>query len=409
MITDRVPTSSLPKTADVVVVGGGVNGASTAFQLAKRGAGRVVLIERAVFGSGATGKSGALVRAHYTNIPETRLTHESMRIFEHWGDLVGHGDPGFDQVGFLRVVAPSDETALRANVEAMRREVGVDTWVVTPAEIREIEPLLHTSDLTAAAFEPRAGYCDPNATLRGFLDAARAHAATAFEQTEMVGLSTAGGRVTGVRTNRGEIATETVVLAPGAYSDRLLAPLGIDLGLVPYRTRVVIFDWPAPLDRTRRHRVVIDSIANSWFRPYGPAGTLIGAEFGDRQANPDELQPAIDEQYVDHVRAALTSRFPVFANASVQTSWTGVWMRSPDSHPIIDKLPQIDGLFLFTGDSGSSFKTSPAIGVCLAEWVLDGAPRLVDLTPFRASRFAEGKPWVDRFAYDEGSAHSIAR
>jgi sarcosine oxidase subunit beta len=172
---------------------------------------------------------------------------------------------------------------------------------------------------------------------------------------------------------------------------------------------VVIFDWPQEIGRERRHRVVIDSTQNSWLRPYGAAGTLIGAETGDRRANPDELPPDVPQSYVERARAALAARFPAFKAATAQLAWTGCYMRSPDSHPIIDRLPQFDGLFLFTGDSGTSFKTSPAIGICLAEWILDGAPRSVDLSPFRASRFAEGKPWVDEHQYDEGSALTIAR
>src|SRR5215211_6481386 len=140
----------LPSSAGVVIIGGGVNGLSTAFQLARRGVADVVVLERAHLGSGASGKSGALVRAHYTNIPETRLTHESIKIFQNWGDVVGAGSPGYEETGFVRVVAPADENALWANVAAMREDVGVETWVVTPEELREIEPMMRTDDITAA-------------------------------------------------------------------------------------------------------------------------------------------------------------------------------------------------------------------------------------------------------------------
>jgi sarcosine oxidase, subunit beta len=405
----HVSRTELPATADVVVIGGGVNGLSTAYQLARRGAGKIVVLEKGHLGSGASGKSGALVRAHYTNVPEARLTHESIKIFQNWGDAVGAGDPGFQETGFVRVVAADDEAALWANVAALREDVGVETWVVGPQELREIEPLMRTDDITVAAFEPNAGYCDPNATLYGFANAAAALGATIATFTRALGVTVEGGRVTGVDTDRGRISTRTVLIAAGATADRLLEPLGVSLGLIPWRSQVVVFRWPAAMDQSRKHRVVIDSTQKSWFRVEGDNGTLIGAEYGDRQADPDKYNEAVDAGYVDHARKALAARFPIFANSTMRGAWSGVYAQSPDFHPIIDQIRSIPGLFVMAGDAGTSFKTSPAIGICLAEWITEGAPKLVDLTPFRVSRFAEGKPWVDEHAYLAGAERTIAR
>jgi sarcosine oxidase subunit beta len=410
MSKTQILQPTLPSSADVVVIGGGVTGLSTAFQLTKRGVKRVVVLEQAHLGSGASGKSGALVRAHYTNVPEARLTHESLNVFKHWDDEVGHGSPGYVETGFLRVVAPEDESALWANVGAMREDLGIDTRVVTSNEIAEIEPLMRTDDLTVAAFEPNAGYCDPNATLYGFASAALANGATISTFTTAVKVLVDRGRVAGVVTDGGTVATETVVIAAGATADRLLVPLGIDLGLVPWRSQVVVFRWPPEVDHSRKHRVVIDSTQHSWFRVEGDAGTLIGAEYGDRKADPDKFNESVDPGYVDHARRALAHRFPVFAHSTMRGAFAGVYMQSPDHHPIIDQIGDIPGLFVMAGDSGTSFKTSPAIGICLAEWITAGAPRLADLTPFRATRFAEGKPWIDEFAYDaRGVERTIAR
>lgn len=405
----RLREDGLPRSAEVVVIGGGVNGASTAFQLTKRGVRDVVLLERKQLGAGATGKSGALVRAHYSNVPETHLTLESLKIFRNWGDVVGHGDPGFEATGFVRVVAPHDEEKLRANVAA-QQALGGDTRVVTAAELQEIEPLMRTDDLTFAGFEPTTGFADPNATLYGFVTAARAGGARVFTHTEATAIVTEGGRVTGVQTGGGTISTRKVVLVGGAYADRLLGPLGVDLGLKPRRSRVVVFRWPAEMDQQRRHRVVIDSTQHSWFRPEGKAGTLIGVEHGEREAvDPDTTPESVEQEYIARAREALAARFPVFAHATMRGAWSGVFMQSPDDHPIIDHLPQIEGLYLMAGDSGTSFKTSPAIGVCLAEWITEGAAKLVDLTPFRSTRFAEGKPWVDELAYAEEIEQTISR
>ena len=399
----------LPKTADVVVIGAGVNGLATAYELARRGAGRVVVLERRHVGAGATGKSGALIRQHYTNVPEGLLTVHSLDTFQNWGDVVGHGAPGFVQPGFLRVVAPDDEAKIRANVENLRA-AGINTSIVTPDEITEIEPLLFTGDISVAAFEPDAGYADPNATAYGFAGAAIANGATLVLDCEATRIDIQGDRVVAVETNRGRIETRQVLIAAGPWADRLLNPLGYAIGLTPYKSQVVIFRWPMAMDPRRKHRIVIDTIYESWLRPEGDAGTLIGIEFPDRKGDPDTYPqfPPID--YIEQTRTALAARFPVFANSTMRGGWTGMYMMSPDQHPIIGKLDQAEGLYVMTGDSGSCFKSAPATGVCLAQLMLDGEAKLVDLAPFRPSRFAEGKPWVDEHQYGHvGETLSISR
>lgn len=401
--------TDLPSSADVVVIGAGVNGLATAFELVRRGAGKVVILERRHVGAGATGKSGALIRQHYTNVPESLLTLRSIETFLNWGDVVGYGDPRFVQPGFLRVVSPDDEPKIRANVENMRA-AGVNTWIVTPEEIAVIEPLLFTGDISAAAFEPDAGYADPNATAYGFAEAAVAHGAQIVLDCEAAKIEIERDRVVAVETNRGRIETRQVLVAAGPWADRLLDPVGLAIGLTPYKSQVVIFRWPMEMDQNRKHRVVIDTIHKSWLRTEGDAGTLIGIEFKDRTGDPDAFPEFPPVDYIDQARKALAARFPVFAGATMRGGWTGMYMMSPDSHPIIGKMDQVDGLFVMTGDSGSSFKTAPATGVCLAELMLEGESTLADLTPFRPSRFAEGKPWVDEHRYGEvGEVLSISR
>src|SRR6476659_6560022 len=158
------------ETADVIVVGAGANGSSTAFHLARAGAGKVVVVERGHLAAGATGKSGALVRMHYTNEPETRLAVESHKYFTNWADLVG-GECGFRQIGLLTFAPPEYRDHLEANV-AMQREVGADARIITPEDALELDPSLYVGDVTAVAYEPLAGYADPNATTYSFARAA---------------------------------------------------------------------------------------------------------------------------------------------------------------------------------------------------------------------------------------------
>src|SRR5215210_6633068 len=195
----------LPSSAGVVIIGGGVSGLSTAFQLAKRGVQDVVVLERCHLGSGATGKSGALVRCHYANVPEARLTHESLCIFSNWDEEVGAGTAGFSPIGFVQVVAPEHEERLRQNV-ADQQAIGIETRVVDREELREIDPYLHTDDLTFAAYEPGSGYADPNATLHGLARAAKDLAVRVFDETPVTSIRTAGGRVSGVETPLGTVS-----------------------------------------------------------------------------------------------------------------------------------------------------------------------------------------------------------
>jgi len=387
----------MPRRADVIVVGGGANGTSTAYHLAARGV-RSLLLERRHLAAGATGKSGSLVRMHYTNEAESRLAFESLKIFREFRNIVG-GDCGFDPIGFLQMVGPGFEAALERNV-ARQQRLGIGTQVVSPDRVRDLLPGSRVDDIGAAAWEPDSGFADPNATTFAFAAAARRLGATIETGCEVTRVITERGRVVGVETPHGRVDTDTVVLVPGAWATPLLKPLGLDFGLEPHRIQITIFRWPAGFDT--RHCVVIDATRQSWFRPEGSAATLIGVELGVGHADPNTYDEGVDPEFVATCREALSARLPVFADATMRGGWAGMIMMSADGRPIIDRLGP-DGLWGMLGDSGTSFKTSPAIGRCLAEWIVGGAASTVDLHPFRASRFAEGRPWQDADHYGDQS------
>lgn len=398
----------VPQSADVVIIGGGVNGAATAFQLAKRGVERVLLLERRQIGAGATGKSGALVRAHYSNVPESQLTHESLKIFWNWDEEVGFGDPGFERTGFFRLVDPADTDQLAKNV-ADQQALGINTRLVDPYEINQIEPLMRTDDVALAAYEADTGYADPNATTYGFIEGAVHHGAVVRTHVEATRIIVANGKISGVETTAGIVATENVVLAGGAWADRLLTPIGVNLPMEPHRVRVAVFRWPAEMDQHRKHAVIIDSMTNSWLRPEGAHGTLIGIEHDHERIDPDTFDGSVEWPHVLRCQATLAHRLPVMANSTMRGCWSGVVMQSSDDHPIIGKTDEVEGLFLMAGDSGSSFKTAPATGIVLAESILDGEPKLMDMHRFRPSRFAEGDPWVDANGYHRVREVTISR
>jgi sarcosine oxidase subunit beta len=172
----------------------------------------------------------------------------------------------------------------------------------------------------------------------------------------------------------------------------------------PRRIQVAVFRSPESIDQTRRHRVIIDSISHSWLRPEGTHSTIIGFEGGTSPHEPGAYDETPAGSYIDQARAALASRLPAFADATMRGGWAGMVMQSADNHPIMGRIDGIDGLVVFAGDSGSSFKTAPATGICLAELITEGESKLVDITPFRPSRFAEGQPWLDPHTYAHADA-----
>jgi sarcosine oxidase, subunit beta len=383
-------------TADVVVIGAGANGTSTAFHLAKAGVKNVVVVEQNHLGAGATGKSGALVRMHYTNEHETRLAVESFKYFENWAEMVG-GDCGLNQIGLFVFTPPEHYNDLEANI-AMQREVGAETYLLTANEAAEIDSSVSFHDVTHVAYEPRSGYADPNATVYSFARAAMDMGVRFMFDTPVTRILTEGNRITGVETPDGTIQTSNVVVAAGAWANKLFQPIGIDLPLEPKYARVSVFRWS--FDRPEKHMTYIDRINGTWSRPTDGNCTLIGAETGVRPSDdPDNYQEAPSQEYINHCRQQLINRFPVMRHSTMRGTWAGILMRSADSRPVIGPLNQYEGLYCMTGDSGTSFKTSPAIGKCLSELITHGESKTVDLAPFRPSRFEEGKPWIDEHTY----------
>jgi sarcosine oxidase subunit beta len=247
------------------------------------------------------------------------------------------------------------------------------------------------------AYEPGSGYADPLLTTYGFVRRAEELGARIQTHTTVTGVRVDHGRVVGVDTTQGPIDAPVVVFAGGAWSNHLLGTLGIDYGLTPNRIQVVIFRWPITVGRG--HMTFIDAINHTWFRPESGNGTLIGAEWIASSDSPDNYRETADPAAVEGARSRLVARFPAMSEAPMRGGWAGMVMMSPDSRPIIDQVESIAGLFVIAGDSGTSFKTSPAIGKSLAEWITLGQPQTADLHPFRAARFQEDDPWSDLATY----------
>jgi sarcosine oxidase subunit beta len=283
-----------------------------------------------------------------------------------------------------------------------QRELGLPQHRHGPARHTRQSPYWRLDDVVAAAYEPDSGCADPVATTHGFIDRARELGAEIRLQTEVAAVRTAGGRVVGVETTGGPISAPAVVIAGGAWAVPLLVSLGVDVPLQPIRVQVAVFRRPPGLAAV--HPVGIDGIEEMWFRPEGPnwASTLVGVA-GRRSPidDPDALDEGVDGEYVPRARNGLAKRMPGLADAPMRGGWAGVITVTADGKPVLDRHPEVVGLYFLTGDNGSSFKTAPAIGKALAEWVVDGQPAVIDPRPFRARRFAENDPLVGEHEYGD--------
>jgi sarcosine oxidase, subunit beta len=385
------------ETADVIVVGGGVHGASLAFHLARRGVATIV-VERSTVAAGATGRSSGLVRMHYDLMTDARLALASLPWFQDWSERVG-GDCGFTPTGFVQLVGAAKADALRANVAELRA-VGVDTEVVDAPRIRALAPALAVADDEVGAWEPASGYADPAATAAGFMAAAREAGARLVQGAEVTAIRTSGGGVAGVDTTKGPLAAPVVVNAAGGWAGRVAAMAGVTLPISVWRHDVayigasagVAFPFP----------VVIDDVYAMYFRPEGHDLVLIGLE--DHTAtdgSPDRETQTVDPAFPERAIERIVARMPALADGTFRVAHSGQDGMTPDERPILGPVGADgpDGLWLDCGHSGMGFKTSPAVGLAMAEWVVDGAPATVDLRPYALERFAAGRLLVGEHPY----------
>jgi glycine/D-amino acid oxidase-like deaminating enzyme len=378
--------ADLPRTADVVVVGGGVHGASLAYHLARKKAGRVVLLERKFLASGPTGRSSALVRRFYAMDFLTRTANVSADVFQRWAEVVGGGDPGFRQVGVLWLVGAESAPHLRANV-ARAQALGARVALLAPRDVPALVPAMAVGDVALAAHEPESGYADATATTNGFAARARELGATIAQDTPVEALLVAGGKVTGVRTVAGEISAPAVAVCAGLWADRLLAPLGIAVPIAPRRHQMCFFRRPAGFDG---HPAVIDRPHATYMRPETGNLTIHGLSAYEELVDPDRYNEGADPDEIARNAELIARRFPVMEQGLALGGYSGVYDVTPDHQPVLGAVPEYAGLFADFGWSGHGFKHAPEVGRLLADVVLEGQAPGYDLAPLRWSRFRDG-------------------
>jgi sarcosine oxidase subunit beta len=374
----------MPETADVAVVGGGIVGCAAAYELAVAGAGRVVLLERAQgVGLGSTGACAGGFRRQFTTEVNIRLSQASVPLILGFADRHGIAvDVSLD--GYLFLVR--DAASWRGFLEAvdLQRSLGVAVDVLDAAGAQALVPGIAVDDVVGATFGPGDGIADPGALTQGYATIARRAGAELRLGSAVERLEVRGGRITGVRTQEGGVSAGAVVLATGAWSAGLGATAGLELPIDPV-PRVVLTTSAFPGVPTRR-TLVIDAATSFYFHREGD-GVLMGMAGDDTVG----FDLSVDDTFVaDRLLPRALEVFPPLEAAGIRSSWAGLYEMTPDRHPIVGATP-IEGLFVAAGFSGHGFQHGPIVGKLLAELLVQGAARSVDVSALAYDRFARGE------------------
>lgn len=373
----------MKSTADAVIIGAGIMGCAIAHALAERGMRDVVVVERDQIGRGATADAAGGVRQQFSTETNIRLAMESVRVWESFPERFGR-DIGLRQQGYLFLLTdPAEEPVFRANL-ALQQRLSVPTRWVTPEEIAALNPHVVLDDVYGGTFCPEDGWCDTYGATIGFAQAARALGVQIVEETPVTGILVEGARARGVQTAAGDISAPLVIITAGPQTRGVGAMAGVELPVDPYRRMSFITGPFAALPQSLP--MTIDFATGLYFHPESH-GFLFGMANREEPSSEDKT---VDEGWMATTVEALVTRAPAFEEASILRGWAGFYEVTPDDNPLLGWTGGVEGLAVAAGFSGHGFMQGPAIGRCMAELIIEGAPRGIDIHPFRPTRFAEG-------------------
>ena len=367
--------------ADAVVIGGGIVGASIAYHLARERAGKIVLLEReTLLGSGSTGRCAGGFRCQFSTEINVRLSLLSVpRILAFQDELDWPVDVHQDGYLFL-LTGPEEVDAFRKSI-AFQNSLGAPSEFLEPGEIAHIAPHVSLDGVLAGAYCSQDGIADPNGMTQGYANAARRLGVEIRTDIAATGIRSSRGRLEGVETTEGYVPAGAVVNAAGPHARDVASWAGVDLPVHPER-RHVYTTFPfaqAPAS----HLMVIDFTTTFYFHRES-GGILMG------MADPNEppsFNLAVNPDFLERVLEIGLKRYPDMAGAGINRAWAGLYEMSPDAHPILGKVPEPEGLYLANGFSGHGFQHAPAVGKLLAEEMLLGSARTLDIAPLRLDRF----------------------
>ena len=374
----------MSSSAEVVIIGAGVMGASVAYHLALRGCTDVTIIEKAESEvSGSTARSAAGVRHQFSNRTNILLSRYSIERLRHFDEEVG-GHAELRQVGYLFLLSDAANWAAYQQQVVLQRELGVRVELLSPADVARMLPGTRTDDLLGATFGPDDGYCDPYGIAMGYLRAAQARGMRLLRSTEATGFVRAGERVTAVETNNGPISCGTVVNTAGPWAGQVAALAGLGVPVKPYR-RTIYMTTPFP-QIAGPTPLIIDVASGFYMRKEGES-ILMGKS---NLAEPSSFNTSVDWEWLDTVLEAGLARFPILETAGLaeQQCWAGLYEITPDSNPILGRNPGLPNYVDASGFSGHGIMHAPATGLLMAEEILDGRAHSINIDDLRIERFA---------------------
>jgi sarcosine oxidase subunit beta len=377
-------TDKLPRSANIIIIGGGVMGASTAYHLAAAGARDVLLIERtAHLEDSATSRCAGGVRYQFATAVNVQLSLASLPMLERFAEEIGV-DPLYRQIGYLFILSrPEEVSAFEKNV-ALQHQMGVDTAWLGHDELRKRLPLLELDDALAGTFHQKDGLADPSSVNMGYLQRARELGVVELMETEAMAIQIVGGKVAAIETDRGTVACEHVINAGGPWAAHIGTMAGVEIPIQPIRRQMVtttaIPELPADFP------FVIDFAQSLYFHPEGE-GLLTGMSNPNQESGFDQ---SIDEEWELIALEAAIQRLPLLERAGRVSGWAGLYEVTPDAHPIFGPT-EIEGFWVVAGFSGHGFMHGPIAGKLMAEFLLEGQAHTVDVSMLDLARFREGR------------------
>lgn len=373
----------LPSKADVVIIGGGVMGVSTAYHLAKKGCSDVLLLERnEFFGQESTGRCAGGIRFQFSNEIDIRLSLHSIPMLERFPQELEQ-EIDLRHCGYLFLLSTDKEVeAFEQNV-ALQRRLGVETEWLSPEEVTARVVLVDTTGIVAGTFYQRDGLADPSSVVQGYVKGAGRLGASLLTDTEVTGIEVRAGRVCGVETNQGKVRTGVVVNAAGPWAAVVGAMAGVEILVRPMRRQIVV-TTPVP-GLPNDFPMVIDFAQSLYFHREGK-GVLTG--MSNHNERPGFDQRVDREWEVYHLEAAV-ARMPILEKVAVLNRWAGLYAASPDALAILGKVPEPEGLYCINGFSGHGFMHAPICGLLVAEEIMDGEAHTVDISSLRITRFTQ--------------------